>query len=67
MIGKLATLIGYTKAPKTTFVVRHPVKGAKALVAAKGAKALLTTRSGLALSALIAVPVGALLVQRMTS
>jgi hypothetical protein len=26
MLGEIATMTGYVKAPKTTFVVRHPVK-----------------------------------------
>lgn len=60
MVGKLATLIGYRRAPKATFMIKHPVKGAKLLVAAKGAKALVTTRPGLALSAMLIVPMGLL-------
>jgi hypothetical protein len=58
MIGKLANLIAYRKAPKATYVMKHPVKGTKALIAAKGAKALVTGRTGLALGAMAAVPVG---------
>ncbi len=65
MLGKIVTLIGYTKAPKATYMVRHPVKGAKLLIAAKGAKALVTTRPGLALSALLVAPVAALLTKRL--
>jgi hypothetical protein len=58
MIGKVATLIGYKKAPKATFVLRHPVKGTKAFLAAKGAKGLVTGRTGMVLGAVAAVPVG---------
>jgi hypothetical protein len=58
MIGKLANLVAYKKAPKATYVLKHPVKGTKALLAAKGAKALVTGRTGLALGALAAIPVG---------
>lgn len=56
MIGKLAKMVGYAKAPKATYMLRHPVRGTKTLLAAKGAKGLLTTRAGAALGALVAVP-----------
>jgi hypothetical protein len=67
MIGKIANLIAYKKAPKATYVLKHPVKGTKALLAAKGAKALVTGRTGLALGALAAVPVGLWAVSQMSS
>ena len=56
MIGKLANLIAYKKAPKATYVLKHPVKGTKALLAAKGGKALLSGRTGLVLGTLAAIP-----------
>lgn len=58
MLKKIATLVGYAKAPKTTFVMKHPIRGTKALVAAKGIKGLVTTRAGAALGAMVLVPVG---------
>jgi hypothetical protein len=58
MIGRIATLIGYSKAPKATFVMKHPVKGTKAFLAARGAKGLVTGRTGMVLGAIAAVPVG---------
>lgn len=58
MLGRLATVVGYTKAPRTTFMMKHPVKGTKALVAAKGLKGLVTTKAGAALGAMVAVPLG---------
>lgn len=58
MFGRIAALVGYAKAPKATFMLRHPVKGTKALVAAKGAKGLVTTRAGAMLAGMVAVPVG---------
>jgi hypothetical protein len=58
MIGKVATLVGYKKAPKATFVLRHPVKGTKAFLAARGVKGLVTGRTGMVLGAMAAVPVG---------
>ncbi|MFP4623962.1 MAG: hypothetical protein ACOCVZ_01090 [Gemmatimonadota bacterium] len=67
MIGKLASLVGYTKAPKATYVLKHPVKGTKALVAAKGAKALVRGRTGLVLGTLAAIPVGIWAANRLSS
>lgn len=58
MIGKIANLMAYKKAPKATYVLKHPVKGTKAFLAAKGAKGLVTGRTGMVLGALTAVPVG---------
>ena len=66
MLKKIALMVGYAKAPKTTYVLRHPVKGTKALLAAKGAKALVTTRAGAALSTLVAVPLGVLAAKKLT-
>lgn len=58
MIGKLTKLMAYKKAPKTTHVLRHPVKGTKQLVAAKGLKGIVTGRTGAMLGTLAAIPVG---------
>lgn len=58
MLKKIATALGYAKAPKATFVMKHPVKGTKALLVAKGAKGLVTTRAGAMLGAVVAVPLG---------
>jgi hypothetical protein len=67
MIGKLANLIAYKKAPKATYVLKHPVKGTKALLAAKGAKALVTGRTGVVLGTLAAIPAGIWAVSRLGS
>jgi hypothetical protein len=56
MPNKLARFVGYAKAPKATYMLRHPVKGAKALVAVKGARGLVTTRAGAVLGGMAAVP-----------
>ncbi|TVP45984.1 MAG: hypothetical protein EA350_07990 [Gemmatimonadales bacterium] len=64
MLSRIAKLVGYAKAPKATFMVRHPIKGTKALVAAKGAKGLFTTRAGAALAGMIAIPVGMMALRR---
>lgn len=58
MLKKIATALGYAKAPKATYVMKHPVKGTKALLLAKGAKGLVTTRAGAVLGAAVAVPLG---------
>jgi hypothetical protein len=29
MLGRITKLVGYTKAPRATYVLRHPIKGAK--------------------------------------
>lgn len=58
MISKLMTLFAYKKAPKATYVARHPVKGAKMWLAAKGSKSLVTGRTGMALGTLAAIPLG---------
>lgn len=57
MLNRIATLVGYARAPRTTFMLKHPVKGTKALIAAKGVKGLVTTRAGAALGAMVALPV----------
>lgn len=66
MIGRIANLMAYKKAPKATFVMKHPVKGTKAFLAAKGAKGLVTGRTGLVLATLAAVPVGVWAATRLT-
>lgn len=65
MIGNLTKLFAYKRAPKATYVLRHPVKGTKALVAAKGAKGLVTGRTGVMLGTLAALPVGIWATQRL--
>lgn len=58
MIGKLMNLFAYKKAPKATYIAKHPVKGTKQLLAAKGARSLVTGRTGIVLGALAAIPLG---------
>lgn len=58
MIGKIANLMAYKKAPKATYVLKHPVKGTKALLAAKAGKKLVTGRTGAVLGTMAAIPVG---------
>lgn len=51
--------VGYTKAPKATFLLRHPVKSASALLAWRAAKraAPRTRAVAAATAAAVAVPV----------
>ncbi len=65
MLKRIATVFGYAKAPKATFMMKHPVKGTKALLAAKGAKALVTTRAGAMVSAAVALPIGFFAVRKL--
>ena len=66
MIGKIANLMAYKRAPKATYVMKHPVKGTRALLAAKGARGLVTGRTGLVLGAIAALPVGVWAATRLT-
>jgi hypothetical protein len=61
LLNRIGKIVGYVKAPKATYMARHPVKGTKALVTAKGAKGLITTRAGAVLGGLVALPVGLLM------
>src|SRR5690606_39922891 len=33
LLTRIATLVGYTKAPKATFMLRHPIRGSQTLLA----------------------------------
>jgi hypothetical protein len=44
MMKKLTSLVGYMKAPKATYLIKHPIKGPKNLLALRGAKAMLNTK-----------------------
>ena len=44
MVRQLAVLVGYAKAPKATFVMRHPRAGVTALALAQGLKESPTAR-----------------------
>lgn len=67
MIGRIATLVGYSKAPKATFVLKHPVKGTRMFLAARGAKGLVTGRTGLVLGAMAALPLGMWAASRLSN
>jgi hypothetical protein len=56
MIRKIVTALGYAKAPRPTFMLKHPVKGTKALLACYSARSVFRRRTGLALGAAVALP-----------
>lgn len=69
MFRKIATLIGYAKAPKKTFFMKHPKKGVKALLtwkgAKKGAKTAVKSPVATAVGAALAVPLTVLAVKKL--
>lgn len=67
MIGKLTNLMAYKKAPRATYVLKHPVKGTKMFLAAKGLKGLATGRTGAVLGTLAAIPVGIWAARKVTA
>ncbi len=52
-VGRMAMLVAYVKAPKLTYLARHPFRGTRNLLAIRGAKSLLKTR-GAAVTAVVA-------------
>lgn len=61
MLNRIGTMIGYARAPKATFMMKHPVKGTKAFATYYGIPSRQT--AGLAAAAL-AVPLGVWLLLR---
>ncbi len=65
MLGDMATMTGYVKAPKTTFVVKHPIRAMKmARVRRDLEDALTPGRIALGLGVLAAIPAGIWLARR---
>ncbi len=59
MLGDIATVAGYVKAPKTTYVVKHPIRAMKmARVRRDLEDALTPGRIALGLGVLAAIPAG---------
>jgi hypothetical protein len=62
MIARIGKLVGYTKAPRATYVVRHPIKGVRRMRAARrSVNRLAVAGAG---AAVLAVPIGAFLLRR---
>jgi hypothetical protein len=49
-LGRVAMLVAFVKAPKATYLLRHPLRGPRNLLALRGAKSLLKSR-GMAVTA----------------
>ncbi len=64
----LAATVAVVKAPKTSYVLRHPLKGTRNLLMLRGARSLLATRkAAVTAAAAVAVPVTAWLLGRAAS
>lgn len=64
MFEKIATLVGYAKAPRRTFLLKNPKKGVKTLLTAKGAKAAVKSPVAAVLGAAVAVPLTVMAVRK---
>ncbi len=59
MLGEIATVAGYVKAPKTTYVVKHPIRAMKMARVRRDISDTFTPgRVALGLGLLAAIPVG---------
>jgi hypothetical protein len=56
MMRKIANALGYAKAPKPAYMLKHPVKGTKALIACYSSRSMMKGRTGLVLGAAVALP-----------
>lgn len=53
-LARIAGLAAMAKAPRLTYVLRHPVRGSRNLLALRGAKSLLKTRGAMVAAAALA-------------
>jgi hypothetical protein len=66
MLGEIATAAGYVKAPRATFVVKHPVRAMRMARVRRDIRENLTrTRIALGLGILAAIPLGIWLGRRI--
>lgn len=63
----LAATVAAVKAPKATYLLRHPLKGTRNLLMLRGARSILGTRKAAVTAAAVAVPVTAWLLGRTAS
>jgi hypothetical protein len=61
-VGKLAA---YAKAPKSTYALLHPIKGARRAIFLRGLKTLVTKRNGARLGAAVALPLAVAAIRGM--
>jgi ABC-type nitrate/sulfonate/bicarbonate transport system permease component len=64
MMRKIATALGYAKAPKPSYVMKHPLDGAKALLACYTSRSLFRGRTGFVIGAAVALPIAYMAVRR---
>lgn len=53
-LGRIAKYVAMVKAPRLTYVLRHPINGPRNLLALRGAKSLLKTRGAAVTAAALA-------------
>lgn len=53
-LARMAKVVGFFKAPKITYLLRHPIKGSRNLLALRGAKSLLKTKGAAVTAAAVA-------------
>lgn len=56
MLNKLATLTAFAKAPRATYMLRHPLRGTKRIIFLRGLRSMITPRAGATLGAAVAIP-----------
>ncbi|MSR35853.1 MAG: hypothetical protein EXR95_04290 [Gemmatimonadetes bacterium] len=61
---KIANALGYAKAPTASYLMKHPVDGAKALLACYTRRSLLKGRTGFVIGAAVALPIAYMAVRR---
>jgi hypothetical protein len=66
MVGKLVKTIGYARAPRATFVLRHPVKAVQAYRLRRNLMKVTAPRIALG-AAVLALPLGIALVRSRMS
>ena len=67
-LKRVALAAAVVKAPRATYLMRHPLKGTRNLLMLRGARSLLGTRkAAVTAAAAVAVPVTAWLVSRAVS
>ena len=53
-LGRIAKYAAMVKAPRLTYLLRHPIRGPRNLLALRGAKSLLKTRGAMVTAAALA-------------
>jgi hypothetical protein len=58
MLTHVTRMIRRARTPKASYMVKHPVKATRALVAARGLRGIVTSRAGATLAGMVVVPLG---------